>query len=343
MKKLSFFNRIAFYLNLVSSLALLLACIVPYTNSASLAFFSLAVPGLVLINLFFVLYWLLRKRALVVIPIAVYLYWYITLGSFITFNISPKPIGEHTSLNIMTYNTLGFRGKEDDWESTAGDSIVAFINTEKPDIVCFQEYDYMKMDKDSFKGYPYSSVDSEFGKNDTRLYQAIYSKHRIIDVGYLEFGNTYNSSVYADVLVKSDTLRLYSVHLQSLNIRPWNLKSERSDRLFARLRRSFEKQQQQTEIIRKHMDSSPYTNIVVGDFNNNQYSSVYFNLKRDLKDTFIEKGNGYGATINFWKFPFRIDFILVDPSLEVLSHQNYTINLSDHEPIMASIKIPRNK
>jgi len=91
------------------------------------------------------------------------------------------------------------------------------------------------------------------------------------------------------------------------------------------------------------MASSPYRNIVAGDFNNNQFSSVYFNLKRDLKDTFLEKGSGYGATINFWRFPFRIDFILVDPSFEVVAHQNYDIDLSDHEPIMASIKISSNK
>jgi endonuclease/exonuclease/phosphatase family metal-dependent hydrolase len=82
---------------------------------------------------------------------------------------------------------------------------------------------------------------------------------------------------------------------------------------------------------------------VAGDFNNNQFSSVYFNLKRDFKDTFLEKGSGYGATINFWKFPFRIDFILVDPSFVVVSHRNYDIDLSDHEPIMASIKITSNK
>lgn len=343
MKKLSFVNRILFYLNLFFSLGLLMACVVPNTDSASLAFFSLAVPGLVIINLMFVAYWVLSKRILVVLPMAVCIYGYITLGSFINFGISSKTVEDGGSLKLMTYNSLGFRGKQDSWESTSGDSIVKFINKEIPDIICFQEYDYMKMGKDSFEAYPYSIVDSEFGKLDDRLYQAIYSKYKIVGKGFLDFGNTFNSAVYADIVYKDDTLRVYSVHLQSLNIRPRDLKNERSDRLFARLRKSFQKQRQQAEILRRHMDSSPYNKIVAGDFNNNQFSSVYFNVKGDLKDTFVEKGNGYGGTINFWKFPFRIDFILVEPMFKVVAHQNYDINLSDHEPVMASIKISSDK
>ncbi len=343
MRKLSFFNRIVFYLNLIFSAALLIACIVPYTDSASLAFFSLAVPVLVIINLLFGLYWLLSKRLLVLMPLAVCLYWYMAMGSFIKLRIPSRITMESDSIKLMTYNALGFRGMEDDWESTAGDSIVKFINAEGPDVICFQEYDYMKMRKDNLEAYPYSSVDSEFGQTSGRLYQAIYSKYEIIGKGLLDFGNTFNSAVYADIVCKADTIRVYSVHLQSLNIRPRDLKNERSDKLFVRLRKSFQKQQQQTEIIREHMTTSPYNNVVAGDFNNNQFSSVYFNLKRDLKDSFIESGSGYGSTINFWKFPFRIDFILVDPSFEVVAHQNYDIDLSDHEPIMASIKISSNQ
>jgi len=339
MKKLSFVNRILFYLNLFFSVGLLVACVVPYTDSASLAFFSLAVPGLVIINLMFVAYWALCKQILVVLPMAVCIYGYIALGSFINFEIPFKTVDEGGSLKLMTYNSRGFRGKEVGPESTAGDRIVKFINKEVPDIICFQEYDYRKMGKDSFEAYPYSIVNREFGKVNERVNQAVFSKHKIIGKGLLDLGNQYNSVVYVDIVYKNDTLRVYSVHLQSLKIRPYHLKYERSDRLFSRLRKSFQKQRQQAEILRRHMDSSPYKKLVAGDFNNNQFSSVYFNVKGDLKDTFVEKGNGYGGTINFWKFPFRIDFILVEPMFKVVTHQNYDINLSDHEPIMASIKI----
>lgn len=343
MKKLSFVNTLAYYLTALFAFALLIACIVPYTDSATLAFFSLAVPMLVGLNLLFAIYWLLQRKWLLLIPIIVLVYGYITLGSFVKLksdNALPKEV---TDLKLMSFNSLGFSGKKDEWQSTDGDNIVAFINEELPDIISFQEFDYRKIRSDDFKTYSYNFVDFIFGTATGRVVQAIYSKYKIIDKGILEFPDSGNSAIYADIVFKTDTLRIYNVHLESLNIRPGNLKEERSDKLFARLRTSFQKQQEQTAIVRKHMEASPYKNIVCGDFNNNQFSSVYFNLKRDMKDTFMEKGSGYGATIDFWKFPFRIDFILVDPAIEVVAHHNYDIDLSDHEPIMASIKVVGDK
>jgi len=340
---MSFFNRIVFGLNLIFSVALLLACIVPYTNSASLAFLSLSVPLLVLLNLLFAVYWGINKKILIILPLAVLIYGFIALGTFVKLGGKVNTVDENASLRLMSFNSLGFRGKDDEWESTAGDTIVAFINDEHPDIICFQEFDYRKIRTNHFYPYAYRFVDFEFGVDSGRMTQAIYSKYKIIDQGLLLFPNSNNGAMYADIIYKTDTIRMYNMHLESLNIRPGSIKRERSDKLFARLRTSFKKQQEQTEIIRNHMASSPYKNIVAGDFNNNQFSSVYFNLKRDFKDTFLEKGSGYGATINFWKFPFRIDFILVDPSFVVVSHRNYDIDLSDHEPIMASIKITSNK
>ncbi|MEH6748247.1 MAG: endonuclease/exonuclease/phosphatase family protein [Maribacter arcticus] len=238
----------------------------------------------------------------------------------------------------MSFNSMHFRGKEDEWESTAGDTIVKFIQTERPDIICFQEFDNRKIRPHYFEEYPYKYVDFESDNN--RVIQAVYSKYKIVQKGILEFPESINSAVYVDIKYNTDTLRIYNLHLESLSIRPYNIKSERSDKLLGRLRHSFAKQQEQSAIVREHMNNSPYKNIVCGDFNNTQFSNSYFTIKGNLKDSFLEKGRGYGKTINFWKFPFRIDYILVDPFFEVLSHKNYGINLSDHEPIMATIKIP---
>ena len=252
----------------------------------------------------------------------------------------PIPKGE---VAIMSFNGLGFMGKENHRRNTAGDSIIKFIANQKPDIICFQEFDYSRIRSDDFEAYPYSYVDFEFGVDLGRVIQATYSKYEIIGKGVIDFPKSSNSAIFTDIVIQKDTVRIYNLHLQSLNIRPSNIKSERSDKLFARLRNSFKKQQEQSQIIRDHQHTSPYRNIVCGDFNNTQFSSVYFKVKETLKDTFLEQGSGYGATIDFWRFPFRIDFILVDPSISVLSHTNFNIDLSDHEPIMASIKIGTDK
>jgi len=340
MKKFSILKKIMLFLNMIFSCILLLACIVPYTSSASLAFVSLAVPALVLVNILFFWYWLIDKNAYLLLSLVVLVYGYFTLGTFISFNSISSTTIEEDTLSLMSFNSLGFEGKDGEWISTAGDTIVKFVQQEKPDIICFQEFDDEKIKSNYFQEYPYKYVDFEFGSNNGRVVQAIYSKYKIIDNSILDFNDSSNSAVYADIIVRSDTLRIYNLHLESLKIRPFNIKRERSDRLFVRLRKTFEIQQEQAKIVRRHINKSPYKTIVCGDFNNTQFSNSYFTIKGGLKDSFLEAGHGYGETIKFWKFPFRIDMILVDPYFDVLRHVNYNVNLSDHEPIMATIKIP---
>lgn len=336
----SFFNKFMFYMNLIFALILLLACIIPYTASASLAFVSLAVPLLVLVNMLFFLYWLVQKKIKMLLSLSVLVYGYFALGTFIGFNGLGKVDVTEGTLSVMSFNSLGFRGEKDEWASTAGDTIVRFIQKENPDIVCFQEFDYRKIKSHFFDQYPYKYVDFEYSEEREKVIQAIYSKYKIIEKEIIEFPASSNSAIFTDIVYKVDTIRLYNLHLESLKIRPSSIKRERSDKLFVRLRDSFAKQQEQASIVRNHMNKSPYKVMVCGDMNNTQFSNSYFNIKGNLKDSFLEKGTGYGKTINFWKFPFRIDFILVDPMFEVLSHKNYNINLSDHEPVMATIKIP---
>ena len=62
-------------------------------------------------------------------------------------------------------------------------------------------------------------------------------------------------------------------------------------------------------------------------------------MKNNKKDTFIERGKGFGSTYELFNYPFKIDHILVDEAFEVVSHKNFNINLSDHEPVLVEIKL----
>ncbi len=322
---------------------LLLACIVPHTNFASLAFIGLTVPLLVFVNMLLFLYWLFQKQIWSAFPLSILIYGYFSLGPFIAFEGISTVRDSEEEVSVMSFNSLGFLGKQREWKFVTNDSIVKFLKDENPDIICFQEFDHREIRSKSFAGYPYRYIDFEFGTPRERVIQAIFSKYKILDKGVLNFPNSYNSAVYADIQLKTDTVRVYNLHLESLRVRPGSMKKERSDLLFGRLRESFRKQQQQAMLVSNHINDSPYKNIVCGDFNNNQFSRPYFSIKQDLKDSFLEKGRGYGTTINFWKFPLRIDFILVDSSITVVSHKNYKVKLSDHEPIMASFEIGTNE
>lgn len=339
MKKLSFFKRIMLFLNVIVVFCLFLACIVPYTSIASLAFISLTVPALVIFNMLFFLYWLLGKKGYFLLSLSVLVYGYFTLGSFIVFNGKNKGNTSDT-ISLLSYNVLGFHGNGfNEWEISTSSDIIEFVENEDPSIICFQEFQPYKINKDMLKGYPFVVNKFEDQNGEVSKNLAIYSKFKIINSGKLVFPDTYNGGLYVDMIIKEDTVRVINLHLESFAVRPHNIKYERSDRLFVRLRDSFAKQQRQAVIIRDFINNCPYKVIVAGDLNNTQFSKAYFNIKGNLKDTFLEAGRGYGETIKFWKFPFRIDMILTDPSIEVLSHKNYKIDISDHEPIMATFKI----
>ncbi|WP_073246163.1 endonuclease/exonuclease/phosphatase family protein [Maribacter aquivivus] len=340
MKKMSYFKKLMLFLNVIVAFSLFLACIVPYTSSASLAFISLTVPALVLINMLFFLYWLIGKRIYLLLSLSILVFGYFTLGSFIAFNGRSNNIADSETLSLMTYNVLGFHSKNhEDWDYNTSSEVFSFIQEQNPEIICLQEFDQMRIKKGVLKNYPfvskrYNQENVQGGKN-----LAIYSKYKIVNNGKLEFPDTYNGGLFVDLVVKNDTIRVFNLHMESFGVRPYSIKYERSDRLFVRLRDSFAKQQKQALIVKQHIDNSPYKVIVAGDFNNTQFSKSYFDVRGDLNDSFLEGGHGYGETIKFWKFPFRIDMLLIDRSFDVLSHKNYNLNLSDHEPIMATFKL----
>lgn len=323
-------------------LVLLLACIVPYVSVKTVSFFSflsLAVPVLVVINVFFCIYWLLKWHRLSIVSLFFLMVGYMVLGSFVQFRKAEKGTLKE-DLSIMTYNSFYFQGLKGSDEKENGLNIVAFIKEKNPDIVCFQEFDHKRIKSKEFNMYPYSYIDFEFGEYKKKVIQAVYSKYPILSSGSLDFPNSANNAIYADILYKKDTVRIYNIHLQSLSVRLGSLKREASDKLYNRLSKLFAKQEEQARLVLDHQKEVDYKKIICGDFNNTQYSNVYRMLKGDKQDTFMEKGSGYDRTYNFYNlFPLRIDFILADSDFSVKSHEKFNVKYSDHFPVMASFSL----
>ena len=79
--------------------------------------------------------------------------------------------------------------------------------------------------------------------------------------------------------------------------------------------------------------------IICGDCNSTQYSKAYRALKKERQDTFLKKGFGLGTTYNLLGYPLRLDYVLVDKGFDILSHENFKLGYSDHEPIMTRLKL----
>lgn len=338
MKKLNFIDKFVFFINSLAATTLLLAYILPYVEPKRFAFvsvLSLTVPFLIIVNLLFVIYWLLKVKKQMLLSLIVLLIGFQHVASLYNFSAS-KQVDDANNIVVMNYNVRLFNVFKWIPDINAGKEISAFIDEKKPDIISMQDY---RPDKAiGLKGY-YKFESLSGGKIING--QAIFSKFPIINKGTIEFPNTFNNAIFADVVKGKDTIRVYNVHLQSfkIDVSTDPLKKETSENLFKRVRKTFSLQQAQTELFLDHKAKCIYKVIVCGDFNNTAYSYVYKEIKRDMKDAFVEAGNGFGRSFDFKFFPVRIDYIMVDDHFEVNGFKTFDVKFSDHFPIMSRVKI----
>jgi endonuclease/exonuclease/phosphatase family metal-dependent hydrolase len=298
-----------------------------------LSVLSLAVPFLIFIHVLFIIYWWIIgiKKQFLLSAFCIVL---AILFSYFPYKFRSKKVVSGDDLAVMSYNVRLFnRYKWIDIQDIPK-KIKGFIKDQDPDILSIQEYYDLK---DLNFGFPYKYIVLDKEKHNTGL--AIFSKFRIINKGSLDFKHTNNNAIFADVIKGADTLRIYNIHLETTGIKPDEelIGEEESKRMIGRISRSFAKQQEQVEKIRQHMNNCNYKVIITGDFNNTAYSWAYHHLKGDLKDSFLEAGEGFGRTYDFIKYPLRIDFILADEKFKVNQFTNFDEHFSDHFPIMARL------
>lgn len=341
MKKLKFFSKLMFLVNSLAAFLLLISYILPYVppkSFATLSVLSLGVPLLMLLNILFFVYWLLQVKKQMLLSLIVLLLGYNHVGSFYKFS-SSKKIENKDNFSVLSFNVRLFN--KYDWlpSKNVKEDIVDFIKKEQPDVLCLQEY--RTGDPINLEGYyNFNALPVD---NTIKWGQAIFSKFPIVNSGSLEFPNTYNNGIFVDILKEKDTIRVYTLHLQSsgINTDVDKLKEEKSSDLFKQVSTTFKAQQSQVELFLKHKSKCNYKTIVTGDLNNTAYSYIYKEIKGDdLVDTFEEAGNGFGKTFDFKFFPLRIDFILSDESFSVNGFNTYNhLKLSDHYPIKATLSI----
>ncbi|RDY61078.1 endonuclease/exonuclease/phosphatase family protein [Flagellimonas nanhaiensis] len=344
MKKLSLFNKVIFFLNSFFVLVTLVSVVVPFvpvTNMPTLSILSLVVPVLILIHAFFIVYWLLRRKKQFLLSALIVILWYFTLGPFYQFsNIGSEKNLKKGNLSMMSFNVRSFNKYGWIANSELDNEIISLVKQSNPDIICFQEFSIIKIKE--FDDYDYSFKTPD-GTN--KSFQTIFSKFPIIKGESLNFPNSINNGIFVDILFQQDTVRVYNIHLQSFSIVPEinTIKTEESSKLFAKSRRVMLKQYEQANLIRENMEQTHHKKILAGDFNNTQYSNVYRKIKGDMQDSYFKKGKGFGRTYNLLGFPIRIDYILADPEFEILSHQNFNEKLSDHYPVMATLRLNSNQ
>jgi endonuclease/exonuclease/phosphatase family metal-dependent hydrolase len=337
MKKLSGFNKMMFVFNMVLTVLTFIAYILPFLAPKLFPFlsvFTLVMPLMLILNFLFFLYWLLQTKRQMLLSGLVLLLGITFISKCYKFSSKNLP-EDKADFTLMSYNVRMFNLYEWLPDTDIPEKIKAFVKDQNADIVCLQEY--TKRGNVKFPGYKHKFI---FGR-DRISGQAILSRYPIIDSGHIEFPNSGNNVVFADIKRGKDTLRVYSMHLQSVKISPdihETIDEEKSKVIFRRLSDAFKKQQLQAEMFEKHKSECHYPMIICGDLNNSAFSYVYRSVKGKMKDAFEEAGKGFGKSYNYKYYPARIDYIFTDKSIDVKQYTTFdTFANSDHFPVMTRL------
>ena len=143
---------------------------------------------------------------------------------------------------------------------------------EQVDVLCLQEF----LDDGEF---PADSIGALFSRRMPYFVSegngAVASRYPILDCKYVRFPDTSNDYLRADLLVEGDTLRIFSVHLQTSGIaqlrrrfqKDYNREAPGRIRCSAPCDRNSRIRAAQVREIRAETDASPYPVILAGDFN----------------------------------------------------------------------------
>lgn len=346
-------SKLLLFISFLLSGSLLLAYMAPFippTKFSLPTLLGLIHPALLLLNAISVIFWGLKKNIYAFVFLGVILMGWTHIKGFIGFNYATPTQTE--SVKIMSYNVARLHNikeisKRNDAQGTY-DELLAYLKSEKPDILCVGEMN-LKFIKDLKKDLdmPYVASTETSSKGEVLT---IYSKYKIVNSKDIKFQNSYNGNMYADIDIKGEIYRVFNIHLESNKVT--NLthnftgseienkeRVKRASSILKRFSHSATLRENQARAISEHINDTEFPVIVCGDFNDTPISYAYRILSKGLVDTFKEKGKGIGSTFAGNIPALKIDYILVSPEIEVVSHQIDRVLFSDHYPQSAEIRI----
>jgi endonuclease/exonuclease/phosphatase family metal-dependent hydrolase len=317
-------------------------CVDPATGTA-MAMLVYVLPFLIAGNVIMGIYWIIRRRWLwLAIPGVTLLCCIPYIGTVYQTGWFNSGETSRSGIKIATYNVAAFDRETSGFKAQ---DILAEMKKEGVDILCIQEYldtSGDKLNSDSYKEYFTAHC---YGRSD----MIIYSRFPIERYETIDFGETNNSGMWADIDVNGRILRVFNVHLETTGFNralhhfaKMEAQGQTAEEntivstIYGNYTRGMAVRARQADLVASEIQQSEYPAIVCGDFNDVPYSYVYNTMLGDLVDGFKECGEGLMYTFTGKKI-VRIDYIFHDESLEGETYYKKDFAYSDHYPVFMKI------
>lgn len=254
------------------------------------------------------------------------------------------------AFTLMSYNTQ----RMGEVRKPAQNRVIQYILRTEPDVVCMQEVEVSKSDehltlsdlRKALAVYPYTYFDFKIYNSHRQYGNAVFSKFPLIGKHTLRYESRGNITSVCDIVLPTDTIRLYTNHLESNRLQredlPVSASYEKTQTTLTntsnKLEKASEVRNRQAKIIHEDAQRSPYPVLIVGDMNTTPVSYTYRLLQQGMRDAFLESSNGQlGHTYELHGIGVRIDYILHSRTLGADSFDIPHVDYSDHYPIITRI------
>ena len=209
-----FINKILKLINYILAAALLLAYLSVYISPEFLwpmAFLGLAFPFLLVANILFGIYWIVKRKKLFLLSLTVVLIGIKPISRIYQLDLLAdvdkhnKQTGKEITIlsyNVRIFNLMGRSKFGEDQKD-----LFSLIRTNNPDIVCFQEFyisnkRHFNLDtiKQQLPNLPYSHIFWLSEGNSFKYGIATFSKYPIVKKGRVDFGESMNAAIFSDIL-----------------------------------------------------------------------------------------------------------------------------------------------
>lgn len=345
--------------SVITASILALMLLLPFIHPNILSPITLAFPYIVILNAIMLVLLLIFRcfKSAIIMAIVLAVSFPAARRSIVMLhNSTDEPTDSTKELTILTYNIEIFKSY------TTVEPILSLIRKESPDIVCMQEFGHYYNNRpivnrilasfDSIYPYRHLWYKNQVDGNESGL--VLFSKYPIVNKQKLEYESKNNISVYSDIVIGKDTIRVINNHLESNRLTATEREitdnptdTSRMKSIYHKMVASAHIRADQADSIASLIKKTRYPLIVVGDFNDIPQSYTYQHILyskneqgESFHDAYADAGEfGMYHTYNQNHLDVAIDHILYTKPIKAIKTTILKVDYSDHYPLLSRLAI----